>query len=381
MILRFLDAITRPVAWLSRSRAIDLDKVKRILVFVPGQLGDIMMITPFLRGIRTRFPQAHIAVLGHSKLKTLLLEQRLADELIPVRTPWGEFSSRWRIYNPFGSVWPSFIRTLLMIRRRRFDLLFMAGFCDFRHNLGLWLAGAKRRVAYAYAGGAALITDAVKPDLAQPHYTDFCLQSLKGLGIDVNRDDMFIRIEEKERESAEEFLSSHGISPGDVVVGIHPGARLAVRQWGEERFREVAHRVSRQFGAKVLWFANPANPATIEEGANIISVSLPLRQFLAVLTHCRLLICNDSGPMHMAAGLGIPTVAIFGPNNPEWFGPLGPGHRIVIRRDVWCRPCSDRCLFDEPYCLTLIPVNQVMDAVVEAIEESADRERSKELTL
>lgn len=380
LILRSLEALTRPLAWLSGSRMGEIDQVNRILVFAPGQLGDIMMITPFLRGIRSRYPRAHIAVLGNVKLKALLLDQNLADELIPVRVPWAEYSSRWRIYNPFGSLWPKFIHTLLTIRKRQFDLSFMTGFCDLRHNLALWVAGAKRRVAFAYAGGSSLVTDIVQPDLAHPHYADLCLQLLHSLGINAGRDDMYIHVPPEDRESAERFLSEHGVSQGDVVIGIHPGARLAVRQWGEERFREVAHEVIRRFNAKVLWFTDPAHPGISDLGPNIIPVSLPLEQFLALLAHCRLLVCNDSGPMHMAAALAVPVVAVFGPTQPEWFGPLGHGNRIVIRGDVWCRPCSDRCVFEKPYCLRLIPVAQVVDAVMKSMENNSPREKSCELT-
>jgi ADP-heptose:LPS heptosyltransferase len=375
LILRSLEALTRPLAWLSTSKMGGVDPVNRILVFAPGQLGDIMMITPFLRGLRSRYPRAHIAVLGNLKLKSLLLDQNLADELIPVRVPWAEYSSRWRMYNPFGSLWPDFVHTLLSIRQRQFDLSFMTGFCDLRHNLSLWLAGAKRRVAFAYAGGASLVTDVVQPDLARPHYADLCLQLLASLGGNAGRDDMYVHVPPEDRESAERFLSEHGVSQHDLVIGIHPGARLAVRQWGEERFREVADRVIRRFGAKVLWFSDPAQAAINDPGAEIIHVSLPLRQFLAVVAHCRLLVCNDSGPMHMAAGLAVPVVAVFGPTQPEWFGPLGHGHRIVIRGDVWCRPCSDRCIFEEPYCLKLITVDQVMDAVIEAMGDGLLREK------
>jgi heptosyltransferase II len=375
LILRLLEALTRPLGRLSKAQASELAATKQILVFAPGQLGDIMMMIPFLRGLRSHFPAAHIAVLGSAKLEAPLLEQRLADELIPVRTPWSEFSSRWRIYNPFGSVWSSFVRTLLIVRRRRFDVSFMPGFCDLRHNLALWVAGANRRVAYVYAGGRSLVTDIVEPDLARPHYADLCLRELQSLGIEATRNNMYLRVRKGDRESAERFLAERGVSPNDLVIGIHSGARLAVRQWGERQFREVARRVIDQFGAKVLWFTDPANDRNGELEPGMVAVSLPLREFQAVLSHCQLVVCNDSGPMHMAAALGVPTVAIFGPNYPAWFSPLGHGHRVVIRQDVWCRPCADRCMFDEPYCLTTIPVEQVMDAVAEALNSKCKEAR------
>ena len=81
---------------------------------------------------------------------------------------------------------------------------------------------------------------------------------------------------------------------------------------------------------------------------------------MAVLKRCRLFICNDSGPMHISTALGVPVVAVFGPTEPLWFGPLGPDNRIVIQSGFWCRPCFDYCLFDQPYCLRTISVESVL---------------------
>jgi ADP-heptose:LPS heptosyltransferase len=69
----------------------------------------------------------------------------------------------------------------------------------------------------------------------------------------------------------------------------------------------------------------------------------------------------------MASGLGVPVVAIFGPTQPEWFGPVGESHRIVIRREIWCRPCFDYCIFDQPYCLRVVTADSVYEAAEEAL--------------
>jgi heptosyltransferase-2 len=122
----------------------------------------------------------------------------------------------------------------------------------------------------------------------------------------------------------------------------------------------------------VIWFGDPANSGAGKPVPNVISASLPLNKFLAVLARCSLLVCNDSGPMHMAVSLGVPVVAIFGSTFPEWFWPRGENHRVVVRRDMPCRPCGDRCLFDEPYCLRLISVEQVMQAVEESLATLAE---------
>ena len=90
-----------------------------------------------------------------------------------------------------------------------------------------------------------------------------------------------------------------------------------------------------------------------------MALSLPLREFMAVLSQCSMFLCNDSGPMHIATALNVPVVALFGPTEPAWFGPLGPQDQIVIRPGFWCRPCFDYCLFDQPYCLRTISVQDV----------------------
>jgi heptosyltransferase-2 len=162
------------------------------------------------------------------------------------------------------------------------------------------------------------------------------------------------------------------------MVAIHPGAGSAIREWGDDRFAEVARAVIDRFGAKVLWFVDPGKPRPVPPGLEVIPLSLPLGQLAAVLSRCRLLICNDSGPMHVAAALKVPVVAVFGPQRPEWFGPYGEGHRVVIRHDIWCRPCGDDCRWKEPHCLRLIPVEQVINAAKQTLNEMTPVCRSVE---
>jgi heptosyltransferase-2 len=175
-----------------------------------------------------------------------------------------------------------------------------------------------------------------------------------------------LRLGPEQRAFAKNFLNKIGIGKDDLVIGFHAGARNKARQWGNERFLEVSRRLTRTFPAKILWFKDPGTPETLIE-KDVIPVSLPLKEFLAVLSECRILVCNDTGPMHMASGLDVPVVAVFGPTQPEWFGPLGENHTIVIRREVWCRPCFDYCIFDQPHCLRLVTVDSVHEAAEGAL--------------
>jgi ADP-heptose:LPS heptosyltransferase len=269
------------------------------------------------------------------------------------------------------------LRSVLRLRERRFDLAFTAGWnCDLRSNFLLWLAGARRRVGYGYVGGDFLLTDVAQPDLEHPHVVERSLHLLEQIDIPVLRDDDCLRIPPEDEQYAAKLIAGHGIVSEDLLIGIHPGAGSPIREWGFERFAEVARKVIELFDAKVLWFSDPAKPSAVPVNLNVVPLALPFRQFKAVLPHCQLFVCNDSGPMHVAAGLKVPVVAIFGAQRPEWFGPWGEQHKVVIRNDIWCRPCADNCMWKEPYCLRLISVDQVMKAVNETIARLTDAKAS-----
>lgn len=384
LAVRIFELILLPLMWFSKPKVTpNLDEVERILVFEPGSLGDMVMLMPFLRSLRARFSRAKLALvcrasqasgrnyasIDSASIETLLVSQGFVDELIPIPVPWLVDVSVWKKYNPFSLRWPKFLWRLHQLVNRNFDLAFSGGRSDIRYNLALWFTGAKQRVGYGYAGGGFLLTDVVVPDMARPHQTDLSLQLIEHLGIPIIKAAKLVSLSSREDAFSMKFLEDHGIADDDLVIGVHPGSRVPTRQWGEDRFREVAAQLAENYGAKVIWFAEPNSSAVPVSGRNIISISVPLREFLAVLSRCRFLVCNESGPMHLAAAVGIPVVSVFGSGFPEWFRPLGDGHRIVIRRDVWCRPCADRCIFKEPHCLRLIPVEQVMQEVDNALKD------------
>jgi ADP-heptose:LPS heptosyltransferase len=234
---------------------------------------------------------------------------------------------------------------------------------DIRDNLILWLSGARRRIGYGIGGGGSFLTDRVTPDLSRPHRAEVWLHLLEALGEPLDPKLDRFHLTYAELASARSYLAGLGVSSLVSLIGIHPGARIATRRWGDERFAEVARRALQETDAHVLWFSEPGNSCEVPTIERCHAVSLDFRSFLAVLSLCRLLVCNDSGPMHLANLLGVPVVAVFGPQRPEWFGPRGPHDRVVIRPEFSCRPCFDYCIFDQPYCLRTISTDEVYDAV------------------
>ena len=337
-----------------------------ILVVEYWNLGDLAILVPFLKNLRRSFSRTRISLLVRPELAQFLDGQDLVDEFIAVRVPWGRHFNRWRKYNPFSLDWISLARTILALRKRRFEWAF-SGRMDIRDNLLLWLSGARRRIGYGIGGGGSLLTDEVMPDVSRPHRSDVWLHLLEAVGVLVDRQLGGLRLTDADHTRARSFLVARCIPPDTFLIGIHPGARTATRRWGNEHFTEVARRVLETTEAQVLWFLEPGTSCPAPRLKRCHSVSLDFQFFLSVLSECRLLVCNDSGPMHLANLLGVPVVAVFGPTQPKWFGPRGPHDRVVIRPEFSCRPCFDYCIFDQPYCLRTISTDEVYKAVEAAL--------------
>ena len=368
IVIRLAEAIARPlVSIVDRLRTKDsgtsngsraTQEIRNILVLEYWNLGDVVMQSPFLMNLRIQYPNARITLLTSPKVAPLIANQQLVDEVIELRVPWALHYSRWHKYNPFSPLWLPLHRTLRALRARRFDLAFSAR-ADLRDNFILWFVNSRRRVGYSFGGGGFFLTDSVTPDIRNPHFSNRWLKLLEHLEKPISNREPQLRLTSAEHQAAVALLASHAVRETDFLVAVHPGARSVNRQWGEVNFTQVADRLLDKFPVKIIWFQEPGQRAAAPSGSRIVPLSLPLREFMAVLSRCGMLICNDSGPMHIATALNVPVVAVFGPTEQAWFGPLGSNNQVVMRSGFWCRPCFDYCIFDQPYCLRTISIEDV----------------------
>ena len=349
---------------------------RKILLRAPNWVGDVILSLPALEAVRRRFPKAELAVLARPSVADLYLRRGDVQRVFT-------FDHRGKHQGVAG-----LLRLAAELRRERFDLavLFQNAF---QAALLALLAGIPRRVGYARDARRPLLTHAIgvpKRWEIPPHETFYYLELVRRAGwlaalpvveripLAASASDVVERV--KHRLGEQGLTNGHG----RLRVVVAPGATYgSAKCWLPERYAALADRLVKAFNAAVLLCGPPAEARLGEAIAARMKtkpVSLigqtTLEEFLAVLSTADLLIGNDSGAMHLAAGLGLPQVCIFGPTDETGTGPLNPRARLV-KQPVSCSPCFLRTCPVDHRCMTRISVDEVWQAVEAALAERVRR--------
>jgi len=288
---------------------IDKSKIHRILIRATNWVGDAVMSMPAFEAVRENFPKSHIAVLARPWVAPLYESHPAVNEVIPTRGVW--------ILEDFSE----FLRVIRLVRSLRFEMavLFQNAI---EAALIARLAGIKIRIGYNTDGRGFLLSHSVVrgKEVLKLHQVEYYLTVLRALGWDAPTKDPGLRASPESVTRARSLLSSRGIQDQDLVVGLSPGAAYGpAKRWPVERFAAIGNRAIRDWGAKVVVIGTEKEKAL---GETLISATAPgavnfcgmtgLGDALALIKRCRLFVSNDSGLMHVAAALKVPTVAIFG---------------------------------------------------------------------
>jgi heptosyltransferase II len=341
----------------------------RILVRAANWLGDAVMSLPALRALRERFPGAFIAVQARPWVADLYARERFLDCLIPYASARG--ASDW------GGKW----RAAQALRAEHFDCaLLLPNSLD--SALVAWLAGIPRRIGYNRDRRRLLLTDAIQPPMPGEiprHERFYYLELLRRSGIVSGApvsDAIHLDCGDPARQAGEARFQEFGLAA--PVIGVSPGAAYGgAKRWLPERFAETASRLAASLGASVAVFGSKDERAIAEAVAEQLRAShilvrnsageTTLREFIDLAAACRVFITNDSGAMHLAAALGVPTVAVFGATDHEGTGPTGPLVKVV-REPVECSPCLLReCPIDHR-CMTRVSVGRVAQAALDLLK-------------
>jgi len=340
----------------------------KILIRATNWVGDAVMSLPAIRAVSSRFPKAEITVLARPWVADLYARETAVHHLIPYAVPPG-----WR---GIGDK----LRTVKTLRHERFDCAILLQNA-FEAAAIAWLAGIPRRIGYDRDGRGALLTNPVslpRPGEIPRHERFYYLEMLRRAGlIDALPETDAVHLEGADaarREGARRFDERNIASP---VIGISPGAAYGTaKQWLPERFAEAAIHLAGLEAASVVVFGSRSERDLCETVVGRISQTgvaarnlageTTLGEFIELAAACRVFLTNDSGAMHIASALGVPTVAVFGATDDTTTGPTGTLARVV-REPVDCSPCLLReCPIDHR-CMTRVPAARVAEVALELL--------------
>jgi len=338
----------------------------RLVVRAPNWLGDAVMALPALGAIRAAFPDARIAIAAAASVAPLFEEDTAAaqDELISLETldrdgrsadevralREGKFDTAILLPNSFRTAW--------MTRR----------------------AGIPERWGYAANVRGPLLTRAIaRPKVRHLHQSEYYRELVRGLGLAAPESLPRIVVRPETAHRAEALLERNGVDRAAVIVGFAPGAAYGhAKRYPPKRVAEVLARATKELGAVCVLVGAQAD----RDAAREIESSLPpdvrpvnligrtdLRLLAGVLARCGAFVSNDSGAMHLAAAIGVPVAAIFGPTDDRVTRPLGD-HDVLVHQ-VFCRPCMLRDCPIDHRCMRGIAPDAVLAAVTGRLERGA----------
>jgi len=343
---------------------------RKIMVRATNWIGDGVMSLAALEALRAQFASAEI----------VLVSKPWVSELY-----WHLPSvSRQIVYNPDQEHKgpQGFWKLVRQLQAEKFDAAILLQNA-FQAAWMSWCARVPVRIGYARDGRSALLTEAVEPPppAAYGHQAYYYLQLLFRAGLIPRYDpvrELRLRVTEAEKEWARRHLARTGLAGPRFLVAINPGAFYGpAKRWLPARYAQVADRLIRTLHADVLIFGSSRERPLAEEIARemkhtplILAGATSLRQLMALLAQCRLVITNDSGPMHLAAALGVPVAAVFGSTDERATGPVG-GRTRVVKRPVPCSPCGLRECPIDLRCMKSVTVDDVYTAALALVKETA----------
>lgn len=322
-------------------RLISLERVRHALFVRTDRLGETLLNLPAIAALRAALPAASLTMLVGAHLQPLIEEIPWIDRVMA----YDEGS--WRLW------WVRAGRLGRRLRAQPYDLAVVSNPKKELH-IAVWLAGIPIRVGYDRKWGGCLthrLQD--RKALGERHEVEYNLDLVRAIGVPAIVPDWPMFELAGQREEGSRPLAAHGIGASEPFVALHPWTSNPVKQWPVERFRRLICEVAdRAPGLAIVLIGGPEEaervPEVIPEGiGRVINLTdrLSLTQLAVLLERARVLISNDSGPVHLAAAVNTPTIALFGSTHPatgpvRW-GPWGAGQTVI------CRPSMESITVDD----------------------------------
>ncbi len=334
-------------------------RYKRILIVQTAFIGDVILSTPLVRSIRKTFPDSFISFLLIPQTKEVLANNPHLNEVLVYDKRRNKGAGE-------------FLRIVKRIAERKFDLA-MIPHRSLRSALLAYLSRIPERIGFDKSAGSFLFTRRLvyhdnmhEVDRNLSLLSDFNhLPENRGPELFPSFEDFFY---------VRQLLSECGIKEDDKIVGIAPGSVWPTKRWISERFGEVSQLLMEKAGAKVIFLGSEEDrnlceriAGSMEKKPKILAGETNILQSAAAVSFCKVILSNDSAPVHIASAMRRPVVAIFGSTIPEFgFAPYGRGH-VIVQKKMDCRPCGihgkRRCSEKHFRCMKDITTEEVFEAV------------------
>jgi lipopolysaccharide heptosyltransferase II len=334
---------------------VDHGTVRKVLVIKLRAVGDVILSTAALPNLRAAFPDATIDFLVERSCRDVIAGNDRIDNMIV-----------------FSRTRTSGFKILLDLRRARYDMVIDL-FGNPRSALMTFASRARYRVGYDFRGRSYAYNILVKPRGAEVHNVEFNLDALRRIGVPIICTSPHLSLSESDRAFARRESERLGLT-GRFVVGINPGSSRPIKRWPARRFAELGALLAGRFNARICVFWGPGEKSLADAVAGeigdaaVVAPQTNLKQLGAMFERCSLVVSNDSGPMHIAAALGRPTVGIFGPVNPLLQGPYGENTGYARKDELSCLGCNcdKKCPVGSP-CMTELEAERVYQVVKDLI--------------
>ena len=311
--------------------------MERILIVHQNWLGDALFSTPALRALKKKFPNSRISCLVPERCRPALRRNPHADEIIVT-------NDKIKLYSIF-----EVIRTVRELRKRRFDAAFFFHRSKSKALLAL-LAGIPRRIGYAAPFRKSFLTAACPEPREESHRVDFFLRLLEASGIPSDGRQLDFNPDPAATEELTALFKRHSVGSGEGYAVLHAGGNWDLKRWPAGYFAAWAKLFLKEYPYKIILCGTASEKTLTEqilkETASDRVVSFcgetSLDALALLLKNAKMLLTNDSGPMHLAASQGTKISALFGPTSPGLTGPVAD-NAVVLRKDVGCKiPCYFR---------------------------------------
>ena len=352
-----------------RDIMIDWTSIRRIGIFCQWGIGDAVLIIPLLRNLR-KMSNAKIELIGKDYLRELFRSSDICDHVHICVPPWTKFKKKYFIWQ---SDWYKYLNKLRNLRTVHFDLLISIRY-DPREVLQLRLLNSRIRAAYSSCGGQSWldIDFGINPSMRQMKHVVYDATAAAEILTGQSPDKLpLVKINNQYSRRAKKWLCDNRYRSG-IVLAISPGAGNSVRRWPDNSYNEVLKDLPMSVGFIVV--------IVPPEEKNSINIRWPssipgsfwrgsLSELQGILSVTDVLLTVDSGVMHLGAACGCHIVAIFGPGLGQWFGPLATKSEIILVDPMPCRPCFDKCIYENPICMKNIEEDDVKEAVNRAFSQ------------